>query len=418
VSTDRAKTWLVTYLLPFVDGPNATPDRKAKGYFRHQSIITASSKKEIVRDIVAKTAIPVLIKEIKPGNWLFGGKADKGFRQQFLLSLIFSVDGGTSPGRALESAIEMETGPMRERLNIALDALRQGNSFLVALRAVQLFDSTTMAILEAGEETGTLRQALSTAAEHLNKGNEAKKLILGAIAWTALDVFFAVSSIISTRTGLIPYIREQSSGTPKEAAEMGHSLDTATTLNDILIGVTLVLALALTAAVAGYFSDDESFRQRIDAILLKTPIVRDLMSHTAIAGTCGVMASLLRGGVTFIPATMIAERGTRMMSVVNYWKLARNRVETGESPAAATAVEPFTDTEKMILRSHKDSSQLAKAYQLIGQERDELSKVASRRFARWAFLGSLAYSMLGVLLVLYVVYLQDQSTTIGTYAGG
>lgn len=419
IASAKSKAWAVTYLLPYAAGPSATPDRKARGQFRHKEIITAPNSRDIVRDLVGRQAVPVEVKEIKPVHPLFGGKVSKEFKRQFLLSLTFSVDGGMSPGRALEQAIESQTGPMRQRLDVGLNALRQGRSFLDALRMVDIYDTTTMAIIEAGEETGTLRQALTTAEGHMKKGNDARKTIIGALAWTGIDLFFAVASIVSTRTGLIPYLREQNAGEGnKDTVAMGHALDLATTANDILIGFTIVAMIALFAGAYGYFSSNESWRAKVDAWLLRVPVVRDLMVHTAISGTCGVMSSLLTGGVNFIPATLITERGTRMMTVIRYWTTARNRVETGESPAAATNMEPFTSTERLILGSHKDSAQLAKAYQVIGATRDELAKSSAKSFARITFLVTMAYSFLGVVLVLFVVYLQNQSVMTTSFSGG
>ena len=408
----KAKTWSVTYLLPYVAGPSATPDRKSRGYYRHKEIVTAVSPEAVVHDIVARQAVPVEIREIKPIHPMLGGRITKGFRQQFLLSLTFSVDGGMSPGQALEQAIESETGVMRQRLNIGLYMLRQGRSFLDALRAIDIYDSTTLAIIEAGEETGTLRQALATVEVSLQKSTDAKKTIFTAVAWTGLDLIFAVISIVGTRTGLIPYLREgnNNNADPEQIAKMNSALDMATWANDILIAFSVVAVVALFAGTWAYFSDDEELRNRIDNWLLKVPMFRDLMVHTAVAGTCGVMANLLSGGVHFIPATLITERGTRMGKVVNYWRTARDRVEAGESPSVAISIDPFTDSEKMILRAHKDSKQLARAFDVIGAQREEHAKTAAKKFALAAFVATMIYSALGVLLVLYVVYIQNEAT--------
>jgi type II secretory pathway component PulF len=410
MSIGKARTWSITYLLPYASGPSAAPDRKSRGYFRHKEIVTAVSQADVVHDLVTRQAVPVEIKEIRPIHPMLGGRVTKGFRQQFLLSLTFSVDGGMSPGRALEQAIESETGVMRQRLNVGLNMLRQGRSFLEALRAIDLYDSTTLAIIEAGEETGTLRQALATVEISLQKSSDARKTIFSAVAWTGLDLVFAVVSIIGTRTGLIPYLREGNKGDPEQVATLNSALDVATTANDLLIVLSVIAIIVLFAGAWGYFSDDEELRNRIDSLLLKVPLVRDLLTHTAVAGTCGVMANLLSGGVHFIPATLITERGTRMVKVMNYWRTARDRVETGESPSVATAIEPFTDSEKMILRAHKDSKQLARAYSVIATQREELGKTAAKQFAVAAFMSTMLYSALGVLLVLYVVYIQNEAT--------
>lgn len=402
------RSWSAVYLLPYAAGPSATPDRKARGYFRHKEVMTASSSREVVGELVARQAIPVEVKELKPAHPLLE-RVSKSFRQQFLLTLTFGVEGGMSPGRALEQAIESETGPIRQRLALGLQMLRQGRSFVDAFRSLDLYDTTTLAIIEAGEETGKLPQALRTALGHLQRSDAAMKTIVGTVSWTVIDLAFAVSSIIGTRFGMIPYLRGQNTGSNKNAEAMNSALDLATTANDILIAITVLALVALLVGFYSYLGSNESFRAKVDAILLKTPILKDLMGNTAVANTCNVMSSLLKGGVNFIPASRIAERGTRMLSVVRYWTTARNRVESGELVSAAVSMEPFTPNERMILRSHRDVGMLATGYQTIGEQRDEKAKSAAKKFALTAFFGSLFYSSLGVLLVLYVVYIQNET---------
>ena len=304
---------------------------------------------------------------------------------------------------------------MRARLNIGLDLLRRGRTFLEAFQSLEVFDETTLAIIEAGEEIGKLPQALRSASQHLEKSSASKTLIFGAVTVTALDLIFAVGSIVGTRYGLIPELAKQGPGnvTPEEAEKFQSALAFATYGNDLMIWGTVALCVVLSVAVYAYFGRNESFRQRVDRLLLRIPVVRDLMLHSALSGTSGVMSSLLTGGVPFLQASLITSRGSRLPTVIGYWLKAKEGVEAGEPVSRTLAAEPLSRNEQMILQSHRDVQQLATSFQRIATDRDERAKKASRRFGIMAFVASLVYSGVSVLLTLFVVYIQNSSAMHG-----
>ena len=411
----RIRTWTVEYLLPYAANSSAVPDSKAKGQFRHREVMTGSTQVAVIREIRQLSGVPVDVREQAQPHPLFN-RVTVEYRQQFLMSLMFSVDGGVSAGRALEQLIVQETGPMRARLNLSLDLLRRGRSFVEAFQALDLYDETTLAIIEAGEEIGKLPQALHTASKHLEKNTGSQKLLYSALSITAIDLVFSVMSIIGTRYGLIPELEKQGAGndaTPEAVETFKTAMAIAKYGNDFMIWGTMVLIIALGLSVYAYFGRNQSFRSRVDNVLIRIWVVRDLMLHTAVSATSGVMASLLNGGVPFLQACTITSRGSRMPTVVGYWLKASANVESGEQVSKSLSMAPLQRNEQMLLASHRDVQQLATSFELIAKDREEKAKKASTRFTRMAIAATLIYSGISVLLTLYVVYIQNQGALHG-----
>lgn len=411
MSGQRIKTWAVEYLLPYPASPSAVPDAKAKGHYRHREVMIGSSEQAVLRELGQKAAVPVDIREQTAPHPLFM-RLPKSFKQQFLTALLFSVEGGLSAGRALEALIEQQTGSIRVRMNLSLDLLRRGQPFVEAFRALNMYDDATLAIIEAGEELGKLPASLRSAAAHLEKSSMTRKLVLGAVTATALDLIFAVSAVVGTRYGMIPEIAASGAGenaTPEDVERFKTALDLAIWGNDIMMwGSVLAIVVGLSTAYA-YFSRDDRFRARIDGAFLRIPVLRDLLLHTGLSSTIGVMSSLLQGGVPFLPACLITSRGTRMQKIKSYWTRALQGVESGESISRVVCQSPLVPTEQMILAAHQDVKQLARSFEIIGGQRDELAKSAAKKFGVMAFLVAMVYSVLSVLLTLYVVFVQNAS---------
>jgi general secretion pathway protein F len=412
--TSSLRSWRVSYLLPYPATTSAVADKKAKGYYRHDQVMLGVSKREVMRELSQLAAIPLSIDQQHPRHPLFR-RVSRNYKLQFLQSLAFSIDGGISPGRALESLIEQETGAVRSELNLGLDLLRQGRSFLEAFIAIDIFDETTLAIIEAGIEMGKLPIAINSAIQHLEKTTATQKLIFGAVAATALDLVFAVGSIFGTRYTMIPMLQKQGiSGKSEEAkAAFESSLNIASAVNDVMIWLTFALLFGFVFAFYSYVGGNIELRKRVDKLVNKVGIIRNLLLHSALASTTGVMSHLLKGGVTYLDACAIVSRGTRMPTVFEYWDGSRRSVESGDALQRTLAMPPLDRAEQMMVSSHMDSNQLSVAFSRISLQRDELSKKAAKRFGIMAFLISMLYSAISVVVVLYVVYTQNQGLMAG-----
>ncbi|NJM31885.1 MAG: hypothetical protein HC848_02045 [Limnobacter sp.] len=240
----------VSYLHTGMLDATAQPEPKAPGYNRHELVIPASSRREAIMQAMDRGGVVTDVQQIKPtSTWsMFGKKgASRSYKHKFLQAVEFNVRSGLSPEKSLEQVVLGETGEHRITLNRALNALRQGFSFVEAIDSLSWFDESTLSVLKAGETSGSLSQALSTAVQFHEKGSATLRLMFGAVAWTVLDVFMAISTVIGMRFGLIEQLKQNPlTGTnPEKVAQFKLALAMAEQVNNLL----LVLSFAFTVLV-------------------------------------------------------------------------------------------------------------------------------------------------------------------------
>jgi len=404
------RNYRVSYLLPFAETPAAVPDRQVPGYFRHETILVADDSNAVVREIRNRSGVPLRVSEVRPMPAIFN-RASRYYRIQFLQAVNFNVQAGMSAGRALQHVIESETGAIRQRLSLGYNLLRGGSGFHASVQAMGMYDETTLAILEAGERTGSMRESLQAAIDFLQMRVNSVKAMFGAVSWTAIDLVMAMVAIGGNRFGLLPTL-ERSGFKSEQAAEterFKELLSMAYMVNDVLLAFSIFLTAMFLLILYAYFvSTNEKLRLAVDKFLLRIPALKDALIHSATSATFMIAASILRGGGSFLLAADIASRGTRLSTVREYWRSAVARVYNGEQISGALIHPLITGSERIILVSHTDRTQLGTAFASVSQSRDGQAASAAKRFSFLIFFASLIYSGSAVLITLWVVYLQNQ----------
>ncbi len=350
---DGLKNFNVVYLLPYAADADAVRDRTAPRHFRHKSIVVAANTEQVVHEVRRSGGIPVEIRVIKP-QLSFFNPVTRDYKQQFMLAIFFNTQAGLSAGRALKLVIEAENGPLRQRLNYAYLILDGGGSFLEAMDALDFFDQTTLAIMEAGEKTGTLSNAINTAVEYYQARAGTLKVLMGTAVFTSVEVAFSIMSLVGNRAAVLPAIEKEISenASPKKVAAIKHGIGVAYFANDLMLFISLALIVGCIVAAYGYMNGSRAFRKKVDDIILKVPAIRDIVLHGAVTNSAKVAVSLIRGGVDLLASIAIAEKASRVPRVVDYWREAVRRIEDGEEVSTALAQNPLENSERTLIRSH------------------------------------------------------------------
>jgi type II secretory pathway component PulF len=408
---DGLKNFNVTYLLAHAADADAVRDRSATRYFRHRSIVVAENPQQVVSEVRRNGGIPVDIKVIKPGlNFL--NPVTRDYKQQFVLAIYFNTQAGLSAGRALKLVIEAENGPLRQRLNYANLILDGGGSFLEAMDALDFFDHTTLAIMAAGEKTGSLSNAINSAVVYFQARASTVKALLGTAVFTAVEVTFSILSLIGNRVLILPAIEKEiaDNATPDKVIAIRQGIRIAAVANDLTLGLALALILCALGCTVGYFHGSAALRRSVEAVVLRIPFIRHIILHSAITNSTNVAVSLIRGGVDLVAAMAIAERASRVPRVVGYWQGAVKRIEDGEEIASALAQHPLESSERTLIRAHTDRAQLARAFEVIGERRENLALRAAKKFQVFSFVATLVFSLAAVLIALFVALIQNEGT--------
>jgi general secretion pathway protein F len=408
---ESLKNFSVTYLLPFAADADATLDRSARKHFRHKRIMVATNREQVVHDVRKNGGMPIEVRVIKPAMaWL--NPVSRDYKQQFLLAIFFNTQAGLSAGRALKLVIDAENGPLRQRLNFANLILDGGGSFLEAMEALDFFDQTTLAILEAGEKTGTLSSAINTAIDYFQARAGTLKILMGTAIFTSIEVAFSVLSLIGNRVAVLPAIEKEISenNTPEKIASIKRGIAIAYFANDLMLLVSLALIIFAAICTWGYFDGSRDFRKKIDDIILRIPQVKDIILHGALANSTKVAVSLIRGGVDLMASFAISEKASRVPRVLGYWRDAVSRIEDGEGIAHALAQAPLENSERTLIRSHTDRHQLARAFEVIAGRREVLAQRAAKKFQVFSFFATLIFSLVAVLIALFVALIQSEGS--------
>ena len=414
------QTYRVTYLLPRIETAGAVAEPGLPGLYRHQNLVAARREADAISEVRNRGGVPLTVKLVQPRRVQLWRRDQSAQRESLLQSMVLSVQSGISASRALQRALEGGAVSDEEITDTALTVLRAGGGFGDGVRALGLFDDSTIAILESGERTGRMADSLQAALEHFQKRAAGAKAMVGAVSWTVFDLVFAAVSIIGLRFQLLPSVAEAGiKGTDPIAKEKFlRALDWAFLVNDVLMVLSVVL-LVMTAVLAwGHFSHNESLHRRADRFLRRVPALGGALEHNAVSASFTVAAAMLKGGVGFSHAAEVAARATRLEAVQLMWRQAHTRVSNGLSAVMALRTPLLNTSESLLVSAHTTQKQLARVLGDIATQRDVLAMSASKRFAVVMFIGSLAYSGAAVLLTLWVVYLQNQQMMTNMQTGG
>jgi thiol-disulfide isomerase/thioredoxin len=212
----------------------------------------------------------------------------------------------------------------------------------------------------------------------------------------------------SLREKGVEIIGIQTPETEAEREAFQKLVDQAYLVNDVLIGGTLVLLAVVFLGIYGYAANVRSIRDRAEAVMARVPSLGVALLNTAISTSFTVAASMMKGGVGFLPSASTAAIGADHLEVRDFWATAVNRVETGETIPRSLSSPLLNSSEAMLIASHTTQRELGEVLERIAERRDGIALAASKSFALWMFVASMVYSGIAVMFTLYVVYVQNK----------
>lgn len=409
----QLRSYQIDYLLKTRADANAVEDRMATGHYRHRDVIVGESEEEVVSAIRRQGGIPVNVRPIQH-RFSVLNRVTAEYKKQFLMAIHFNC-ASMSAARALEAVIESDTTSTRGYLNSAHAIIKRGGGFIEALMSLNFFNESTLAILEAGERTGTLTEALRTAVEHLESRAVNNKLLMGMASMAAIEIFMAISTVVSNRYGLLPMMLDNMplEASPAKIKEIQDAIQFAMLFSDVMMWGTFALFFVVIMAIYAYFDRDKSFRAWVDAKVMSVPVLSKAILHSAVSNSFKVAASLIKGGVHLNAALAIAEKSSRVPSVIRYWAEARVRSDNGDSVAAMLSQPLLDNSDRLLVSAHTDRAQLATSFVTIADRRSYMATKASKRFGVVSFFATAIYLTVAVLGSVYVIWIQNESLLSG-----
>ncbi len=240
------------------------------------------------------------------------------------------ITAGLTVSRAL-SVIERQSKNPRLKLIIKelIAGINKGEQFHEGLRKFPgVFSNLYVAMVKAGEEGGNLAEALSTLALQIERANNLKKKIKGAMIYPSIVIIVMVVIAILMMIFVMPQIIAVFEGGKMELPATTKFLIWLTNfMNDYTL---LVIGGLISIVVAiGYFFKRPLGRRIMSFVVVRLPIIGTMAKETNSARTARTLSSLLRSGVDVIQSLEITEEVVQNFYYKRIVRAARDTVEKG-----------------------------------------------------------------------------------------
>lgn len=262
-------------------------------------------------------------------------------RISFTKNLSAMLTAGLTLSRAL-SVIERQTRnkSLKAILLDIEDQIKAGSTFHESLdKYPKVFSRLFVSMTKAGEESGTLSDALKVVGRQMDRSFTLQKKIKGAMIYPAIIMF----AIITIGILMMIYVVPTLSSTFKE---LNVKLPTATRviigISDFMTAHVFIVFGIFGLVVGGLFVFVKSkFGSRVVLqASLYLPVIGELVQETMSARAARSMSSLLTSGVEMLTALSIAEEVVGDNVFGKVVGEAALRVKKGESLSAAFADYP------------------------------------------------------------------------------
>ena len=343
-----------------------------------------------VRQLVMGDGNTVLTIEHKAhGAWWQREVYTADYKSQFLRAILFFTETGISPTESVLRVMTAERNPRkRAEFADAISVIRGGGRFSDAIESTHMFDTTLMLLLRAGELIGISR-VVPAIEELMEARSRLRKFVASIISVLGLEVFTAISSVLTIKLYGLPYIAKSftSSGqmSPAEKAaneSVQAKLQLVSLYNDVMLYIAVGVGVALTTAAIVWLSSPTG-RERLAKLILLVPGGRALTYHASLADGFGVLARLLSAGVQLTSVLNTLREATKTSIVSHYWTDCARRIQQGMPVGVAmTDTAILVEAEVVALNTHRNSEQLARVARSISERRAHEAQITRLRFVK------------------------------------
>jgi type IV pilus assembly protein PilC len=221
--------------------------------------------------------------------------------------------------------------------------VEQGLTLQAALsKHPKAFDDLYVNMVGAGESGGILDIILQRLSGYIEKAVKLTAKVKGAMTYPVAVITIAIAVVVIIMVKVIPVFSAMYDG-------LGSKLPFPTlvcmALSSALINYSWLIILAIVLIVVGLrqYYKTPTGRLQIDSIMLKIPIIGDVLRKTAVARFCRTLGTLISSGVPILEGMDITARTAGNMVIQNAILKSKDAVEQGRNistPLAETKVFP------------------------------------------------------------------------------
>lgn len=299
----------------------------------------------------------------------------------------------SSPGVAFWRIIQAETNPRRQNiLAPAREALARGLGVIDALKALNIFDHGTIAILAGSERANRLVEGIPYAIHSITQKRKNARAIMGTMGWLAFDVFSIVTSLWSGKDMVLKWFQDNPPTDPVELEKFNQVVGRLGLFWDVLIYFAVGLGLFMAWCVTSYWLNRGKRDWPTARVVRKIPLVGGYLRDLAFADSMSAASRMLRGMVPISETLEQSAEASAAPEVAQYWTESLTDLGRGVSLGSALDRSPLTRNERLELASLSDLGQVATVMESLSEMRAQAAKT------KHSLIVWLAFALTGVFL--------------------
>lgn len=308
--------------------------------------IEAESRFKVYDQIHKEDGVVVSITEKKTVSFAIGGKINftigTGVKRLEIIRLARNLSAMLSAGLSISrglSVIERQSSNKNLKAVVSglSESVKEGSSFHEALtRYPKVFPPLFIAMVRAGEESGSLSESLTVVGLQMTRSEELTRKVRGAMIYPSI----VVTAVIIVGILMLIYVVPTLTAT---FTSLGAKIPLATrvivALSNFMVNHALAVFFTLLfLAVGGFFF----IRSRVGGRLvlasaLHMPVIGELVRETYTARAARTLSSLLTAGVPILDALGIAKEVVHAEVFAAVVDEAEKHVQKGEALSASFA---------------------------------------------------------------------------------
>lgn len=309
-----------------------------------KSLVQAESESEAAKALTAQGYMPLSIKEEVEGGWLarFTNRISSKDKIVFSRQLATLIGAGLPLTQSLHTVFEQTANKKMQEIVQEIIADVEGGKTLSSAfgKHPEVFNKIFIALVTAGEASGTLDDALKRIANQQEKDAAMVSKIRGAMVYPGIVLAVMVAVGVFMMVTIVPQVAKLYSDMKK----------TLPVLTSILIGIsnfvinfwwlTLIL-LALAIFFARQYVRTEAGSRLLDNLKLNMPPFKGMFRRLYMARFTRMGQTLLVTGVPMLDMLAIAAEGVNNAVVAEEITRAAGKVQSGKALSAALQTEDY-----------------------------------------------------------------------------
>ncbi len=311
-----------------------------------KGLVQAETESAAAKLLIAQELSPIDIKIKAEQNGLLAklnSRIKAKDRIIFTRQLATLINAGLPLTQSLRTVAEQtESKPLAVIINQVVSSVEGGVTLADALaKHPKVFDTVYIALVSAGESSGTLDKALERIATQQEKDAEMLSKVRGALVYPIIVVIVITGVVIFLLTTVVPQIKLIYNDFHKELPFLTKiMIDVA----NILINFWWLILIILGAIIffGSKWLQTKTGEAFADKFKMKVPLFGKLFSKLYMARFCRTGQTLMASGVPMLEMLRITSRAVDNVHVQAAIGRAAEKVKGGKALSSALKVEPAT----------------------------------------------------------------------------